>query len=146
MQHGCYSLNSNFRITIYLSELPTSFRYRLSKDYSLHFVIIFLFTSTQANHISSNNTWRYEWFRLEQNDGHFIQYAIYWDTTRTQTPLSLLQRCKYYHWKYVPGCTVQNGLWNRKQQEWEAPRNWMWVYLYRGRWPSTYNMVYSWCL
>jgi len=58
------------------SGLPSSFCYH------------HLFTSTAANHRSTNISARWEWNRIKQNDGHFIQYAARWDPTKTQTPLS----------------------------------------------------------
>jgi len=74
------------------SGLPTSFCYH------------HLFTSTATNHGSTNSSARWEWNRIEQNDGRFIQYTTCWDPTTTQTPLSSSQRGKSSHWKYDPGC------------------------------------------
>jgi len=75
---------------------PFSFRYH------------HLFTSTAANHGCTDTSARWEWNRIKQNDGHFIQFANHWDPTTTQTPLSSLRCCKCSHRKYDPGRTVNN--------------------------------------
>jgi len=90
------------------SGLPTSFRYH------------HLFTSTGATYGSRNTSARWEWNRIKQNDGHFIQYATRCDPTTTQTPLCSPQYCKCSHQIYDPRCTVENCLWIPKQQEEDA--------------------------
>jgi len=76
------------------SGLPPSFSYH------------HLFNSTAANHGSTNTSARWDWKRIEQNDGRFIQYGTRWDPTTMQTLLSSPQRCKCSHRKYDPGQTV----------------------------------------
>jgi len=78
------------------SGLPTSFHYH------------HLLTSIAANHGSTNTSAKWEWKRIEQNDGHFIQYATHWYPTIMQTPLSSPWCCKCGHQKYDPGLTVQH--------------------------------------
>jgi len=80
------------------SGLPTLFHYH------------HLFTSTAANHGSTSNATRWEWNRIEQNDGRFIRYATRWDPTTPQTTLSSPRRCKSSYRKHDPGCTVENRL------------------------------------
>jgi len=77
---------------------PTSLRYH------------HLFTSTAANHASTNTSARWEWRRIEQNDWRFIRYATHWDPNSTQMPLSSLQWCKCGHPRYDSGRTVKNCL------------------------------------
>jgi len=80
------------------SGLPTSFRYH------------HLFTSTAANHGSTNTSPRWQWNRIEQNDGHFMQYATRWQPTTMQTPLRSPRRCKCSHRRCDPGLTVRSCL------------------------------------
>jgi len=96
---------SHFFLLSSSSELPTSFRHH------------HLLTSTAANHGSTKTSARWEWSRIEQNNGRFIQYTTRWDPTTTQTPLSSPRHCKCSHQKYDPWCTVKNCPWNWKQQE-----------------------------
>ena len=78
------------------SGLPTSFHYH------------HLFTSTAANHGSTNTSarWRLNW--IKQNNWRFFQYSTHWDPTTTQIPHSSLWRCKYSHQKHDPGRPVHH--------------------------------------
>jgi len=96
MQVGCYAFHFDLNLTLNSAGLPTSSRYH------------HLFTSTAANHGSTNTSAWWEWNRIEQNDRRFIQYATCWNPTTTWTPLSSPWRCKYSHWKYDPGLTIMN--------------------------------------
>jgi len=96
---------SHFFLLSSSSGLPTLFHYH------------HLCTSTAANHGSTRTAARWEWNRIEQNDGRFIIYTTCWDATTPQTPLSSPRRCKCSHRKCDPGRTVDNCLYNRKQQE-----------------------------
>ena len=97
------------------SGLPTSFCYH------------YLFTFTAPNLGSTNNSARWEWKRIEQNNGRFIQYITRWDPTTTQTPPTSPRRCKCSNRKYVAGHTVKNCVSNQKQAESQPPREWMLV-------------------
>ena len=67
------------------SGLPTLFR-----DHHL-------FTSTAANHGSTNTSASWAWNRIEQNDRRFCQYPTRWNPTTMQTPICSLRRCKCSH-------------------------------------------------
>jgi hypothetical protein len=72
---GCYASLFNLKQIIHSSELPMSFRYHLSQDVPLLFVILVLLTSTPANHGSSNTTVWSKVIGIELNDGLFNQSA-----------------------------------------------------------------------
>jgi len=44
-------------------------------------------------------------------------------------------------WKCDPQCPFNDHPYDRKQQEEEAACIWMWVYPYRGEWPSTHSVT-----
>jgi len=75
---------------------PTSFHYH------------HLFSSTAAFHSSINTSASWAWNRIEQNDGHFCEYASRWNPTTMQTPLGWLRCYKCSHRKHDPGRTVEN--------------------------------------
>jgi len=113
------------------SGLPTSFLYHHP------------FTSTPANHGSTDTSALCEWIGIEQNDGHLIQCTTSWDSTTTRTELSPPWRCKCSNWKYDLEHKVENCPWQQKQQEKEAACDRMWVLSDRGSRPSSNDIMYS---
>jgi len=95
--HYIFFRTSHFFSLSSSSELPTSFHYH------------HLFTSTSANHGSTNSSARCERIGIEPNDGHFIQYANCWHPTTAHTPLSPQRCCQCSYWKYDPGRTLEGG-------------------------------------
>jgi len=87
VQVGCYAFHFDWKITIYSSGLPTSFRYHLALDFPLLFVIIISSLSLQQimaqQHLS---TVRVEQNRAEQLALHPIHHSVrpnyYADTTQ----------------------------------------------------------------
>jgi len=115
----------------------------IPQDFPLLFSIIFLSNATPPNHGYTIISHRGGKIRIELNDGHFVPYITHSDTARMQTPVRSLWRCQCSHKTYEPGCTFNNCLWHRKQQESKAACNWMWVYTYRGEHWSNDDITYS---
>jgi len=96
VERASWLLHMSFWLEANYLFFRTSYFFSLSSSSGLPtlFCHHHLFTSTAANHGSTNTSARGEWNRIEQNDRHFIQYASRWDPTTTQTPLSSPRPCK----------------------------------------------------